>query len=409
MSGIRASLRVGGFRALLTSYVINRAGDVIGALALAVIVLDKTGSAVATAVLFLATQFLPGLVGPAFVARIDRIAPGRLLPALYAVEAGVFFVLAAIVHRVGVAPLIVLACLDANLAFAARTMTRSATASTLAPHDLVPEGKAVFNAALAAAMIAGPALGGLAVTLRGPATALVIDGASFVVAALLIARAPGLRTVPSPGPEEDARRGRVRAGLRYISGQPALRALLLGEGLAFVLFYLVVPVTVVYAAHSLHAGAGGYAAILTSWGVGIAIGSLIQVRLARRAGMTMILLATGAVALGYLGTGVAPTLAVACGASVIGGIGNGTQWASVEIALHQLVDEAFRARTAALLEALAALAPGVGILLGGALTAIFSPRAAYLAAGAGLVALIAAGVLSQRLRTARRQTSVELA
>jgi MFS family permease len=80
---------------------------------------------------------------------------------------------------------------------------------------------------------------------------------------------------------------------------------------------------------------------------------------------------------------------------VIGGIGNGTQWASVETTMHQLVDEAFRARTTAVLESLAAIAPGVGIVLGGALTALFSPRAAYLAAGAGLVALLLAAWLKR--------------
>lgn len=77
-------------------------------------------------------------------------------------------------------------------------------------------------------------------------------------------------------------------------------------------------------------------------------------------------------AAGYLGTAAAPTLAVACAASVIGGVGNGTQWASVETAVHELVEDRFRARVAAVLEALAAIAPGVGIALGGALTASLS-------------------------------------
>src|SRR5205823_1996272 len=145
---------------------------------------------------------------------------------------------------------------------------------------------------------------------------------------------------------------------------------------------------------SLHAGAGGYAGMLGSWGAGIAIGSAIQVRLARRVGVTAILISTAAVAAGYLGTAIAPTLIVACIASVVGGIGNGTQWASVETALHKLVDEAFRARTTAVLEAMAAIAPGAGIILGGALTALFSPRAAYLVAGGGLVVLVIAAKLS---------------
>ena len=200
----------------------------------------------------------------------------------------------------------------------------------------------------------------------------------------------GLGDTPSAS---GGRRSAAARGAALHRGHPTLRALIVGEGLAFVFFYLVVPVTVVYAERSLHAGAGGYAAMLASWGVGIAIGSAIQVRLARRVGPTMILLSTGAVAAGYLGTAVAPTLAVACAASVIGGIGNGTQWASVETALHQLVDEAFRTRTAAVLEALAAIAPGVGIVLGGMLTALFSPRAAYLVAGLGLLVLVAVGRL----------------
>jgi hypothetical protein len=391
VGALRATLRVAEFRALLVSYVINRAGDFVGALALAVVVLAATGSAMATALLFLATQFLPGLVGPPIVARVDRLAAGRLLPALYVAEAALFAALALIVHRVGVTVIIAVALLDATLAFVARALTRSATASTLIPHDLMPEGKAAFNAALALAMIAGPLVGGVAVGVLSASAALAINAGSFLFAAALLSRAPGLQaSAHTDGPVTGTSR-RLREGLRYISARPALRDLILGEGLAFVFFYLVVPVTVVYAAHSLHAGPGAYAAILTSWGAGIAIGSVVQLRLARRAGLTMILISTAAVALGYLGTAAAPTIVVACAASVLGGIGNGTQWSSVETLLHQLVDEEFRTRTAAVLEALASLAPGAGILIGGALTAAFSPRAAYLVAGVGLLALVGLG------------------
>jgi Transmembrane secretion effector len=393
VSGLRASLRVTEFRALLVSYTINRAGDVVGTLALAVVVLALTGSALATATLFLATQFVPGLTGPLLIARIERASAGRILPPIYAAEGTLFLVLAWLVGRAGAAPIIALALLDASLAFAARTITRSAAASTLAPHGLIPEGKAAFNVALAAAMIAGPALAGLAVSLFGARTALLIDAGSFLVAGVAVARVRGARAGSpdaQPAPATARPAGGLREGLRYIASEPALRALIGGEGLAFVFFYLVVPVTVVYATRSLHAGAGGYAAILASWGVGIALGSAIQVRLARRVGSSMVLLSTGAVAAGYLGTGAAPTLAIACAASVVGGVGNGTQWASVETLLHELVDEAFRTRTTAVLEALASLAPGAGIVIGGALTQLLSARAAYLVAGGGLLALVLA-------------------
>ena len=399
MAGMRDILRIAEFRALLISYVINRAGDVFGALALAVVVLTTTRSAIAIAALFLATQFLPGLVGPFVVARIGAIPPGRILPLCYVVEACLFLVLAAISRHVGVTLIVALAFVDGTLAFAARSVTRATTASTLVPHDLMPEGKAAFNLALGAATVAGPVLGGVVLALLGPATALVADGLSFLVAAILIACTPGLRARHDSNAIGTARSRQVRASVAYIAGHSTLRVLIFGEGIAFIFFYLVVPVTVVYATRSLHAGPAGYAAILASWGAGAVIGSTVHIRLARRIGHATILLSTAAVAVAYLGTALAPTLLLACAASVIGGIGNGTQWASVETAVHQFVEEHFRLRVAAMLESMAAVAPGVGIILGGALTALFSPRAAYLAAGLGLVALIAVAVLSRVLAT----------
>ncbi len=397
MAGIRKSLRVAEFRALLISYVINRAGDVFGALALAIVVLGTTRSAIAIAALFLATQFLPGLVGPFVVARIGRVPAGRILPACYLVEALLFLVLAVVARHAGVALIVALGFLDGTLAFAARAVTRATTASTLVPHDLMPEGKAAFNLALGAATVAGPALGGVVLALSGTSMALAADGVSFLIAALLILCTPGLRMRGDSDPLRGSHRRHVRASLGYVARHPSLRVLIFGEGIAFVFFYLVVPVTVVYATRSLHAGSAGYAAILASWGAGAVIGSSVHIRFARRVGYATILLSTAAVAVAYVGTALAPVLLVACGASVLGGVGNGTQWASVETAVHQLVEERFRLRVTTLLESMAALAPGAGILLGGALTSLLSPRAAYLTAGLGLLmllALAAAGVRS---------------
>ncbi len=396
MQGLRAALRIRAFRALWCSYAINRAGDVLGALALAVVVLSATGSALATAALFLATQFLPGLCGPWLVARTEALPAGRILPLLYGLEAGLLFALATISAHKSPVLVISLAFADGALAFCARALTRAETASALIPHGLLAEGKAAFNVALATAMVTGPLLAGLVVTTVGPSLALALDGVSFLLAAALIARQPALRqrshTVAGP-----ARRGHLRAGLRYLAAHSKLRALVFGEGVAFVFFYLVVPVTVVYATDSLRSGPAGYAALLAAWGAGIAVGSMIQVALARRAGQAMILLSTAAVAVGYLGIALAPSLLVACAASVFGGIGNGTQWASVETAVHELVEESFRVRVAAVLEAMASLAPGAGIVVGGALAALLSPRAAYLAAGVGLFVLVAAAAIGRAL------------
>ena len=172
-------------------------------------------------------------------------------------------------HHSGIAPLVALAFVDATLAFVARTITRSAAATTLIPHDLMPEGKAAFNVALAIAMIGGPAVAGLAVSLLGASTALAIDAGSFLLAAALIAPVAIPAHVARSTTDGEAAapaRGRLREGLRYIAAHRSLRVLIVGEGAAFVFFYLVVPVTVVYASESLHAGAGAYAALLDQLG-----------------------------------------------------------------------------------------------------------------------------------------------
>jgi Transmembrane secretion effector len=392
--GVWAAFNVRNFRALLLSYAINRAGDELGVFALAIVVYDRTGSALATAALFLATQFGPGLLGPLVVARVDHMRLGRVLPAIYLAETALFAVLAAIAAHGPVALVIALAFVDATLAFTARVLTRAGAASTLADRDLIAEGKAAFNVVFAIALSAGPALAGVLVVTGGASTALAIDSGSFLLAALIVAAERGLRSAVAESDEGGSAWARVGAGLRYLRGHPALRGLIAAEGIAFVFFYFPIPVIVVFAKQTLHAGVGGYGAILATWGVGVVLGSLLLARMARRAGPTMILASTGAVAVGYLGTAASPSLAVACCASVVGGIGNGTQWAAVETVVHRLVAEAFRARVAATLETLMAIAPGFGIIGGGALAAAWSPRAAYYIAGAGACALIVGSLVS---------------
>ena len=99
-----------------------------------------------------------------------------------------------------------------------------------------------------------------------------------------------------------------------------------------------------------------------------------------------------AIAVAYLGLAVAGTLLVACLISVIGGIGNGIQWIAVMTALQEQTARDYQARISGLMESLGAAMPGVGFLLGGAIVALSSPRAAYAVAGAGLVLIVLAAL-----------------
>src|SRR4249920_3432354 len=91
---LRDPLRRSAFRRLAISFAINEMGDWLGLIALSVLVFERTGSALATTLLFLGTGILPALLTPVFVARLERPPPRLVLPAIYAAEAAAFGALA---------------------------------------------------------------------------------------------------------------------------------------------------------------------------------------------------------------------------------------------------------------------------------------------------------------------------
>jgi MFS family permease len=104
---------------------------------------------------------------------------------------------------------------------------------------------------------------------------------------------------------------------------------------------------------------------------------------------------------------VAPTIAVACVAAAIGGIGNGVQWIAVVTGVQEEVLDDFQARIVGLLESIGAAAPGVGFVLGGVLASIWSPRVAFVVAGAGVIAVAIA--MTRRLAAEDQTTAPQSA
>jgi MFS family permease len=160
---------------------------------------------------------------------------------------------------------------------------------------------------------------------------------------------------------------------------------------------------VIYAKETLDAGDAGYGLLLASWGGGMVVGSL-AFALLRRASLGILLLtSTAAIGAGYLGMAVAPTLALACVAAAVGGAGNGVQWVSVVSAVQEMTREAMQARVMSVLESSGAVMPAIGYLAGGAIATAFEPRAAFLVAGVGVLAVlaIAAPLLASQWRIRR--------
>ena len=381
-------LRIPAYRRLLAAYALNELAFMIGSVALALLVYGRTHSALGAAAFFLFAQFVPALLSPLCVARLDQFPPRLVLPVLYWIEAVVFLVLAWVASRhFTVVIVVALALLDGVVALTARALARAATVSVTTAAGLLREGNAVANAGFSVCFMLGPGLGGALVAAGGTSAALLVDAGLFGLMGLTLATAQGL---PDPSAVGIPARGRVRAALDYVRTQKPIRDLLLLQAIAVLFFTISVPVEVVFAQHSLHAGAAGYGALLSAWGLGAVAGAAVYARWRGLPNRYLIVFGAGCLGVGFLVMAAAPTLAVAIVGGASAGIGNGVESVAVRTALQEEVEDQWMALMMSLYEALFQSVPGVGIVIGGAITALGSPRAALAVAGVGSWAITVA-------------------
>ncbi len=215
------------FRSLGLAYLVNELGNWLGEIALAILVFDQTGSPIATAALFCAMQFVPALLGPPLVARLEPPRPARRLPALYAAEARRLRGPRAAGRRLR--PRRSCCCSrrsTASIASTARALTRATAAAAAHPGRPAARGQRAAQRRFTAGAAGGPALAGLVVAGAGVQTALLARRG------LILAVAAAARPQPRPADrraretEETDWRERLRKGLAYVRERPPLRRLL---------------------------------------------------------------------------------------------------------------------------------------------------------------------------------------
>jgi len=400
-------------RRIILAYTVNRLGSWVGLVALSLAVFDHTHSALAVAALLFAWQALPAFVVPALVARVEASSRGRELSGLYFFEAIVTALLAILLSRFSLLPLLLLAALDGTAALAASALLRAAVARAgreqaeemaggtglrgQSAEDAAQEAErranAALNVAFSVAFIGGPILGGAITAAIGAPAALLIDVGSFAICgALLIDLHPHVEEAGG-----DSVRARLHAAWRHVSGTPALRTLLLVETLTLLFVEAAGPIELVFARATLGAGDRGYGLLVTAWGAGYVLGSVVFARMTRRS--LGLLLSAGTLALGtaFVGYAAAPTLALACVAAGVGGVGNAVEWPALISLVQGMSPQQLHGRMMGAVESLASICLAAGLALGGALVALTSPRAAFLVIGVG--AVTTAGVFARLTMT----------
>jgi predicted MFS family arabinose efflux permease len=370
----------------------------VGTLALSVLVYRRTGSVFGSAGFFLCAQAAPALLSPSLVARLDRLSPRRTLPALYALEAVLYAVLAWLTGRFMLAPVLVLALVDGAVALVARSIASAARTEILKPVDLVPEGGALTSTMFSIAYLGGPAVSGLVVAAGGTGAALLVSCGLFAAMSISLVSHTLPQRIVHDGPEK----GRVRAAIAHARHDPALATLLTTQAVMFILYTIPVPIEVVFADHTIHAGASGYGWLLSAWGAGAVVGSLSYTRWRRTP--VRVLLSVGSAFMG-IGCGVlavAPGLGVALVGAACAGIANGVVEASLSTELQNITDQSWVALVSSLSQSIGQLMPGLGIILGATIAALASVRISFGTAAVGsFVGAVAIAVLFTPQRLGR--------
>ena len=142
------------------------------------------------------------------------------------------------------------------------------------------EANSLLNGSRAFSFVGGPSVGGLLVQALSAPGALIADAVSFLVSAFT------LRSIkPVEPPTEEAERGHVKAGLRYVWRSPVIRASLLATATINFFNFVFWALFILYATRTLGVRPGVLGLVLGAGAIGGLIGSILTGRISRRLGV----------------------------------------------------------------------------------------------------------------------------
>ena len=381
------------YRALFASDVTSLLGDQVAAVALAVLLYQRSGSAL-IASLGYATAYLPWAIGgPLLSALADRMPPRRVLVGADLARAGLIG-LAAIPGL----PLPALGLLVLLAAFLAPPFDASVSAlyPQVLPGDRYALGVSIKDMVHQSAQLAGFAAGGALVAAVGSHGALALDAVSFALSAVLLRT--GLRHRPAAvAAGERSHLAREAAeGLRIVVGDRRLYGPLLlgivGSG------YVIVPEAIAPAyAQELSGGPRTVGLIMAAVAGGSVVGGLLLARLVRpamRRRLMWPLAMVGTVPLMLIAT--RPPLGLALGLLALAGLASAYQVAA-NTAFAAAAPAHARARVFGIAMTGMFAGQGLAIVLAGASTQVFGAQAVI--AAAGVLGAITVGLLRPTLTT----------
>jgi MFS family permease len=401
VNGRLGALAERDFRLVFASSTIDSIGDSVAAIALVYAVLHiSNDSATAVGIVLACRQGAAAVVTLAAGVVSDRLPRHLVLVAVSSVLAAVQTLVAALVLS-GSATVLLLAVLAAvyGLADGFQLPASQGLIPAVVSEARLQQANALLGLSRSILSFVAPAIGGLLVVAGSPGSAIAIDAASFVVAAVLLQRVTVAPRDDVVAPEPFRRE--LREGWYEFRRQTWIWTTIVFFGISnFVGQSFLVLAPLVTKVH--YDGAKTLGWIFSCFGAGTLIGGVIALRWHPSRPLLVSCLAATPLSLGSITLAFLAPLPVVLAGQVIAGIGISIHLALWFTVFQQQVPEAARARVSSY-DALGSfvLVP-VGTAVAGPVASVIGIKATLLAAAATMLTTKAIIVSQPSVRAIRR-------
>ncbi|MFG3367148.1 MFS transporter [Streptomyces sp. NPDC090032] len=277
----------------------------------------------------------------------------------------------------------------------------------LVERDQLVRGNSALEGSRSAAQIAGPALGGVLVSLLTAPIAAASCALPFALSFLSIRRMRRREPVPKLSPRPPRVRRRILAGLRFVAADRALRTVCLASAAFQFSLAAMMTVYLLFLPRELHLSGPEVGLALAATGPGALLGSLLAARLPSRFGHGVVLVAAAALGDGAFlvvpalhGSTAATVLALVAVSLVFGTFG---QLVNVTVmgVRQALTPYGMQGRVAATITFAGMGLTPLGSLLGGFLADQWGLRVSLAATAAGMLLSPSVMALSPLARLGR--------
>ena len=272
-SGLRGVFASPAYRRLWAARTVSQWGDVFATVALALLVLRLTGSALGVTGVVLAEIVPVLLLAPLAGTLVDRLPRVRVMVGADLFRAALAAVLPLLDGHVSAVYAVAFGLAAGNVLFS--PAAGSSLPTLVDDAQLVSANSGIWTAAVLSQIALAP-LAGLIFVAFGPGLAFELNAASFLASAALLS---GLRLPAAPASRRRGWFADAAAGIQVVTGDRLLRALATGQLLAALSAGATSALLVVLARDQLHLRPSGYGLLLAAIGIGAAAGPLLPSRL----------------------------------------------------------------------------------------------------------------------------------